>query len=499
MNDPTLPTSGGIHVPPPTEARPPAAEGPAQAAPAVEGPPSPPGLGSTQSPALAPALAPTLVDSPPPLGVTLVEGTTDTVEVPEAVCKTLGILNDKKEERVARAIVPARMRPLVLAGSTALDPTRLLRIRARFAPAEVMEIGQIEDPSLPMKDGKYRKRELRSGDWVKKGDLLGVFYSVDVGSKKNDLIDALVQLRLDVDILERAESANTTGAIPEVFLLNARRNVEGDHNAIARARNTLLTWGISKEDIAKVEEEAREIIKRGGQRDKAKEALWPRVELTAYVDGVIVERNVTQREMVVDNTINLFQIASVDRLLVVANAQEEELPNLLGLTSERRFWKVRPLTIGAKEKGIDGPIDDISYLIDVNQHAAVVKGHIDNPGKELRAGQYITATVQMPPPKNVVEVPLSALIDEGKQVLLFVQVDAAKHRYALRRVEVTHRFDKVAFVRSELRPEEQVLTQEEKDEGLLPRRPLRMGEVVLLSGALELKKGLLDELANNKN
>ena len=38
------------------------------------------------------------------------------------------------------------MRPLVLPGSTALDPTRLARIRARFAPARVVEIAQVQDP-----------------------------------------------------------------------------------------------------------------------------------------------------------------------------------------------------------------------------------------------------------------------------------------------------------------------------------------------------------------
>jgi cobalt-zinc-cadmium efflux system membrane fusion protein len=63
----------------------------------------------------------------------------------------------------------------------------------------------------------------------------------------------------------------------------------------------------------------------------------------------------------------------------------------------------------------------------------------------------------------------------------------------MRRVELTHRFEKVAFVRSTDIPEERRLTREEKEQGLLPREPLRPGERVLLRGAVELKAALLDK------
>jgi hypothetical protein len=43
---------------------------------------------------------------------------------------------------------------------------------------------------------------------------------------------------------------------------------------------------------------------------------------------------------------------------------------------------VRTLT-GSKGQEIQGSIDEISYLIDVNQHNAVVKGYIDNPEGKL--------------------------------------------------------------------------------------------------------------------
>jgi cobalt-zinc-cadmium efflux system membrane fusion protein len=444
-----------------------------------------PGLASTyEEKTVAPA---------PALGAELVRGQPHTLLVPEDVRVALGILKGK-QERIAAAVIPTSTRPLVLAGSTALDPARLMRIRVRFTPAEVREISKIAE--LPDSDraGPTEVRELRSGDKVKKNQVLAIVHSVDVGQKKNDLIDALVQLKLDEEVLKRAEKSSE--AVPEVFVLNALQKMESDHNAVARALNTLKIWGIPQEDIDAVYTEAEEIHKRRGKRNQTKEEQWARVELKAPDDGIIVERNVSMHEVVVDNTLNLFQIAKVDRLTVVANAPEDDLPTLLKLPPALKRWNVRPLAGqrpgSGEQEGFEGPIDEISYLIDVNQHNAVVKGHIENPGGRLRGGQFVSCTIQLPVPENVVEIPMSAVVDDGRQCVVFVQSDAARQHFTLRRIEVTHRFDKTAFVRSKLTRKEQEPTTQEKEEGLLPRQSLLAGERVLTTGVLELKRELED-------
>ncbi len=213
--------------------------------------------------------------------------------------------------------------------------------------------------------------------------------------------------------------------------------------------------------------------------------------LRAPFDGVVVERNLHVDEMVVDNTVNLFQIADVSRLLVVANCPEDDLPALEALDRSQRKWTVR--TVGAgSATGLAGAIEEISYIIDPNQHTAVVKGYVENPGKHIRGGQYVTATVKIPPPDDVVEIPVDALVDDGRQSLVFVQPDAAKHQFTMRRVHVTHRFDRTVFVQDTPIPKEEQLTPSEAEEGLLPKEPLRPGERVLLAGSLELKRVVID-------
>jgi multidrug efflux pump subunit AcrA (membrane-fusion protein) len=506
----------------------------------------------------------------PPASVSLVKGKPHTLEVPADVGTVLGFRKGE-QELFAVAEEPALMRPLTLAGSTALDPTRLARIRARFAPARVISIGKIND--LSPRTGHTEPRELRPGDRVRKGDVLGVFYSVDVGSKKNDLLNALVQLELDQKTLDAAEKHPE--ALSEVQMNTFIRAVQGDRNEISRALNNLEVWDIPQDEIDALHEEARKISadkkawfktregrwvkgEKQGDGGKKEENPWGKVTLRAPFDGVIVERNLHVDEMVVDNTVNLFQIADVDRLLVVANAPEDDLPTLEALAHEKRWWSVRtagvasnkaqfkltencftalraadvPATVVAKlnplkdrefaepepfvqelAKVLDkddlrrfqalileladtsvllGPIEEISYLIDPNQHTAVIKGYVSNPGGRIRGGQYVSATVRVPRPAGVVEIPMDAVVDDGKQSLVFVQTDAGKHQYTMRRVQVTHRFEQKAFVRSTPIPKKEQLTPQEAEEGLLPREPLLPGERVLQSGAGELKAALLE-------
>jgi cobalt-zinc-cadmium efflux system membrane fusion protein len=448
------------------------------------------------------------IPAPPKLalGVELVPGKPRTLAVPKDVRLALGIRKGNTE-LVHTVQKPTRTRPLVLPGTTALDPARLLRMRARFAPAELVQIGHTHEVSLTTGSAF---RELRTGDKVHKGDVLGVFYSDVVGNKKNDLVDAVLQIVLDHKILQRAEA--NAGSLPEVFLWNAQRNVQGDLNAINRAMSTLKTWVVPEDDIQKLVgkrifgaikgNESWDIPQKDVQalKDKAKDPKeWGRIELKSPVNGVLIERNVALNELVQDATVNIFQIANVDRLTIKANVPEDDLPKLHQLRDamERQGKPMRWVVETVGSPRYEGVIDDIGYVLDPNQHTAVVTGHIDNPRELLRAGQFISATVELLPPEGVVEVPMDALVEDGQQALVFVQTDAKKHHYTMRRVHVTHRFEKSAFVRSTDIPKEQRLTLEDQKLDLLPREPLRVGDRILLRGAVELKAALLDREAQH--
>jgi cobalt-zinc-cadmium efflux system membrane fusion protein len=127
-----------------------------------------------------------------------------------------------------------------------------------------------------------------------------------------------------------------------------------------------------------------------------------------------------------------------------------------------------------------------------------VKGYIDNKGEKLRGGQFVAATVELPPPPDVVEVPISAVIDDGQQSVVFVQTDADQQQYTMRRVQLARRFERTVFVRSKSFEKGEDRTREEAELGMLPKEPLLPGEHVLQTGVGELKAVLLDKESRPK-
>ncbi len=466
---------------------------------------------------------------PPPsvaAGVTLADGAPHAVVVPEDVRTALGIRKVKKgasgkevpydDVYTAKAPKPAETRPMILTGSTYLDPDKVLHVRVRFTPAQVVRIGPAGQDSLqhekiyelnedegsnyPKPDrytpGPLKKPvpELRVGDHVHRGDLLAVFYSDAVGSQKNALFDAESQRRLDQEILDRAEAS---AAAVEVFVLNARRNLEADINHSNQAVNTLRTWGIDPHDIDAIINEAKSSHGSNAQITREQYESWGRVEVRADMDGVLVERNIPQNELMQDPTVSLFQIATVDHVQVIANASEDDLKILVEMqqkkqkAGEKLQWHIDADNGPDKHAHID--TDANGHSVDPNQHSAVVKGRVPNPDGKMRGAQIVTASIPLAPPADVVEVDVDAIADDGSgHTYVFVQTDENKSEYTLKRVKVTHRFDKVMYVKSKLDDKDVELMPQEKEQGLAAPEPLREGDKVLTSGVLELKKELED-------
>jgi cobalt-zinc-cadmium efflux system membrane fusion protein len=182
----------------------------------------------------------------------------------------------------------------------------------------------------------------------------------------------------------------------------------------------------------------------------------------------------------VDGTVNLFQIANVDRLLVIANGGAVDLPSLAALKPTERRWSVKPASGG---EPVVGGIDEIGYLIDPFTHTAIIKGHVDNKDHQLRAGQYITASITIPLATDEMSLAASAVVEEKGQNYVFVQPNANKPVFEQRRIFVVRRGHDVVHISTKLTPEQQ-------KQGFKTIKP---GERVVTASAIELK-AILDEL-----
>jgi membrane fusion protein, heavy metal efflux system len=394
----------------------------------------------------------------------------DGLELPAETVKILGV-------KVASVEKSTQPRKLELAGTLGLDTNLLARVHTRFA-GEIMQITDVPDESST---GETKFRPLDFGDKVEKNQLMAVVWSKDLGEKKSELVGAISQQRLHEETLRRLEKYRDS--VTERSIREAQIAVEQDIVAVERARRTLRSWMLSEDEIKAIAAEAEKIWEKHGKRLPQDDKDWARVEVRAPFAGVVLERNIAPRD-IVDTTADLFKVADLSQLRVWANVYEEDLPAVQTL-SLPFAWQVR-LKADPRNRALPGRADKIGEIVDPSDHTARIMGRVQNRDGHLKAGQFITATIDLPPDAGEVQVPAGALVEDGSESVVFVQPEAGKDVFVQRHVQVARRTRDVVFVRSVLKPGKKKTANQDV-------QPLHADERVVISGAVELK-AKLDEL-----
>jgi cobalt-zinc-cadmium efflux system membrane fusion protein len=389
-------------------------------------------------------------------------------------------------------------------GTVNYDNDRLFILQSRFQ-GEVGVLKELRDTEAPVST----LRPLRYGDRFKQGDQLAVVWSKDLGAMKAALVDALCALRLSKDQLTRYEKLYKDGAIPLSVYKAQERQVQADSGAVLTAKRTLKMWRLTDAEIQQVEAEANKIIDLKLVRDADYEKKWAEVYITVPKDPsnpnyevTLVEKNVNFHQMV-DPTTVMFKLADLSRLTVWVQPPEEDLPLLQQRLDKgaRLKWQIQFQSDPLGTRPLDLDIALICPSYDPNVHTPMLMGYLPNKDTKRRIGQFVTATIFVDPDPDTVEIPTNALNDVEGQMLVWVEKDAKKREYVLRRVAVEHRFEKYSIVRTKLTEKDKQLSEIEQARGRRPIEPLLPGERVLTNGILELTAALdtlLSEARPNK-
>lgn len=371
---------------------------------------------------------------------------------------------------------------LALTGSLLIDSNRLAYVHSRFS-GEVVSIGTITAEPHEFSPQREPTRPIRVGDTVKKGQLLAVVWSKEVGEKKSDLMDAISRLNSSKTTLERLEALER-GSVSVQIVREARRQQEADMIAVDRAERTLRSWRETEEEIQEVHNEAARISKGDKKAGDHFRESWANVEIRAPLDGTLLENNVSLGE-IVDAGMVLFKVADLSRMAVLANVYEEDLPKLTALSPTQRQWRVR-LKSDPEAPPIEGGFEVVGNVIDPGQHTAAVIGWISNPGEKLRVGQFITAEVKLPALNDAVIVPNSSVIDEGTRAFIFIAEKSSDREFKMRPVNVLRRGRDFALL---------ARNSSTSSNGSGDPQLLEEGERVVTSGNLELFGVLQDKAA----
>ena len=392
---------------------------------------------------LHPAAAKTVPIELPQGTVEMVKGKPGTMRISKEVVKNLAVVSEP-------VVIAPSPEPLKLSGSLFVNPNRMVRVHARFA-GEVIAIG-VHDPANSQDPNAHviaTPRPLQFGDTVKEDKLLAVIWSKEVGEKKSELVDALSQLELDRLTVDRLKELYKTGSVSERSLREAERKFEGDQILVAKLERTLLSWRLSEEDLDVVRAEAARIHDGNQKPDKTLEKTWAEVDVRAPFSGVILEKNITKGD-IVSTDLDLFKIADLSRLGVMAYVYEEDVALLESLPHDKRHWMIK-LKAMPDAPGIRGDFEMIGTVVDPTQHTAVVIGWVDNKDEALRIGQFITASIDLPANPDEVAIPDMALIEEGATNTIFLVNDAGADggmEITRRNIAVVRRTSNLVYVRS---------------------------------------------------
>ena len=319
-------------------------------------------------------------------------------------------------------------------------------------------------------------------------------------------MDALSQLYLHEKILTNLKKIEGS-VISQRALSEMERNYEADVIQVHRVQRTLRSWRIDEEELHEVELEAQRLhaLAIAGpaavradvetQRNLKTNPLarWAEVEVRAPISGVILEKNFTVGD-IVETTLDLFRIADLSRLGVMVNVFEEDIDRLVSMPVEKRNWKVR-LQASPSVPASSGRFETIGNVIDSNQHTAVVTGWLENPDGRFRVGQFVQAVVEMETPMDLVELPITALNDDGPRSTIFVALESAGTLWERRAVSVARRSALTAWIRTEV-PEKETSSLSNSQSAAV-EKGLKPGELVLTGGVLELMQSQTNLLNEN--
>jgi len=303
----------------------------------------------------------------------------------------------------------------------------------------------------PRVTGKAVKIIVSQGDRVKAGQALAYIDSVELDQIWSDYRKARGKVELARRNLQREETLFQKKISPEKDVLKARQELDEAEADINFAQERFRLVGVDVAQFAST--------KGNGKH--------PLVPVTTTVGGIVIEKAVTQGE-VVNPDKTLFLVADLSTLWVVIDVYEKDMSRLKIGTG------VHVSVTAFPDKVFKGKLSYIADVVDEKTRTEKARVTIDNAGGLLKPGMFASVLVDT---KNVGSERLIAVPEEA------VQIEGAA-RYVFVRVSP----DK--FVRRDIE------TGRSLGKSLEVTAGLKEGEVVAVKGAFvlksELKKGELE-------
>ena len=378
------------------------------------------------------------------------------------------------------------------------DISHMLTLAGQFQPYQVVDVH-------PKVSGYMRKINVDIGDIVHEGQTLAVLEVPELKAQLQQTVFEVEQTREEITQAQHEISrAEATHSALHAQYKRLKEAAEGHPGLIAQQElDDAQSKDLSSEsqvDSAKAAMAAARQHAGSAQSDNQRvQALHNYTTVTAPISGVVVWRYADTGALIQGGT------NSNNQDLPIVRLSQSSLLRLRVPVPEDdvKFVHVGDdldLRVDAVGRSITGKI--VRFTRDVNFETRTMETEVDVQNKDLSIspGMYANTALRLAQVKNVVTIPLEALVLNGKQQVVYA-LDETNHVH-LRSVQVGIEGSKLAEIRGGLNPGERVIVggQEKYQEGeeITPAlAQLQASETVQESGGMIDMKG--DEDAANES
>jgi cobalt-zinc-cadmium efflux system membrane fusion protein len=251
------------------------------------------------------------------------------------------------------------------------------------------------------------------GARVRKGDVLAIIESVDLGRSREEFVRELTSLRVASRAYDRAKTLVEAKAISDGEFQGREGDYLSKKAALEAAERALHLLGDSQEQIDRLRARA---VAETGSHDLDDGAS---LALRAPFAGRVIERRVTPGALF-EALQPLLTLADLSNVWVFMQAYEKDLALI------REGVAVTIRTEADPQEAFKGKVDFIGSVVDAATRTVRVRATVANPAEKLRPGMFVKAQVDVPQSyegKTVLAVPESALQTLEGRTTVFVQTE----------------------------------------------------------------------------
>ncbi len=266
-------------------------------------------------------------------------------------------------------------------------------------PAEIALNGDKKAHVVPRVPGVVRSVIKTLGDKVRAGEVLAVIHSRELADFKAAYLAAREKITLAETMFEREKSLWEKKITAEQDYLKAKRDVADARIELRSAEQKLHALGFPEDYLKNL--------------PNYPEESFIVFEITAPIDGTIVEKHITTGEMLKDDS-EPFVIADLSNVWVNINIYQKDL------AAVKQGQKA---VVKTEHNQGEGVVSYVSSVVDENTRTALARIILQNDLGQWRPGTFATANIYVEEFDCSVVVPKDSVVSVEDKTMVFIPVE----------------------------------------------------------------------------